>query len=297
MTIDKELYVDEILERFGMQQAAPISTPADPSIRLSKIMGPANDKEREEMDRVPYTSAVGSVLYTRLTRIDCLAAIAEVARFMQNPGLKHWRAVKRILRYLKATKTWGLCFKAADTDKWILTLYVDSGFAMDPDNRRSRYGYIVLLNGNAVAFGTGLTIRTATSTPEAEYVALAHGLKELLWTYQILLTMGIEVQLPMQIHEDNQACIQIADNPISQRRTRHVDIRYHFVRDYIEDGTVSVKYCPTAQMLADIMTKIMPKPTFARLRDKVINDVMKFIKPDFLLRISYCQALYNSFKT
>ena len=96
----------------------------------------------------------------------------------------------------------------------------------------------------------------------------------------------------MQIQEDNQACIQIADNPISQRRTRHVDIRYHFVRDYIEDGTVTVKYWPTAQMLADIMTKMMPKPTFVRLRDKIIGDVMQFIKPDFLLKISYCQALY-----
>ena len=103
---------------------------------------------------------------------------------------------------------------------------------MDPDNQRSRYGYIVLLNANPVAFGTDLTVKTATSTPEVEYVALTHGLKELLWTYQILLTMGIQVQLqlPMQIHEDNQACIQIADNPISQRRTRHVDIRYHFVK-------------------------------------------------------------------
>ena len=107
--------------------------------------------------------------------------------------------------------------------------------------------------------------------------------------------MGIEVQLPIQIQEDNQACIQIADNPVSQRRTRHMDIRYHFVRDYIEDGTVTVKYCPTQQMLADIMTKMMPKPTFTRLRNKIIGDVMKFIKPNFLVRISYCKQLYKSF--
>ena len=113
-----------------------------------------------------------------------------------------------------------------------------------------------------VSFGTGLTIKTVTSTPEAEYIAMAHGLKELLWTYQTLLTMGVQIQLPMAVHEDNQACIQIADNPISQRRTRHVDIRYHFVRDYIEDGTISVRYCPTADMLADIMTKAMNRPYF-----------------------------------
>ena len=128
---------------------------------------------------------------------------------------------------------------------------------MDPDRRRSRYGYLILLNANVVAFGTGLTQKTAPSTPVAEYIALAHGVKELLWTYQILLTMGVDIELPMRILEDNQTCILIADNPISQRRTRHTDIRYHFVRDYILDGTISVEYCPTKEMLADILTKAM----------------------------------------
>ena len=165
---------------------------------------------------------------------------------------------------------------------------------MDPDKRRSRYGYLILLNTNPVAFGTGLTKRTATSTPEAEYVALAHGLKELLWTYQILLTVGIDIQLPMTVHEDNQACIQIADNPISQRRTRHVDIRYHFVRDYIEDGTISMKYCSTKDMLADIMTKAMHKPTFEGLRNKIINDVTKFIDGDLLVSLAYCKSIYSN---
>ena len=248
------------------------------------------------MSHIPYSSAVGSVLYTRLTRIDCLAAIAEVARFMSNPGKKHWQAVKRILRYLKATKHWGLCYKSTRGGKklWKLTLYVDSGYAMDPDKRRSRYGYIILLNANPVAFGTGLTQRTATSTPEAEYIALAHGLKETLWTYQILLTMGIQIELPMTVFEDNQACIQIADNPISQRRTRHIDIRYHFVRDYIEDGTIAMQYCQSAQMLADIMTKIMPRPTFVKLRNKIIGDVMEFLQGDLLVSIAYCRSIYDN---
>ena len=215
---------------------------------------------------------------------------------MQNPGPAHWQAVKRILKYLKGTKTWGLCYKLTCQPgrKWTLTLYVDSGFAMDPDKRRSRYGYIIFLNGNAVAFGTGLAARTATSTPEAEYVAMAHGLKELLWTYQTLLTMGIDIQLSMQIMEDNQACIQIADNPISQRRTRHVDIRYHFVRDYINDGTVTLAYCATKDMLADIMTKIMPRAAFTKLRDKIIGDVMKFIGNDFLISLVLCDKIHDS---
>ena len=197
------------------------------------------------METRPYSSGVGSVLYTRLTRADAIAAIAEVARFMQDPGPAHWKTLKRIIRYLKSTRTWGLCYKSSWITKgtpWTLTLYVDSGFAMDPDKRRSRYGYLILLNANPVSFGTGLTTKTLPCTPVAEYVTLAHGLKELLWTYQMLCTMGINIKLPMRILEDNQATICIADNPISQRRTRYVDIRYHFVRDYINDGTVTVEY-------------------------------------------------------
>ena len=136
---------------------------------------------------------------------------------------------------------------------------------MGPDNRRSRYGYLILLNANPVAFGTGLTAKTAASTSEAEYIAMTHGLKELLWVYQTLMTMGLQVQLPITVMEDNQACIQVADNPVSQRKTRHIDIRYHFIRDYINDGTISVKYCPTEHMLVDLMMKIMSRPIFEGL--------------------------------
>ena len=297
MFVDQTSYVEDIAKRFGLHDAAPISTPADPSVRLSKSMGPDNETERVKMKQIPYKSAVGAVLYTRLTRADCIASIAEVARFMADPGIKHWQAVKRIIRYLKATKTWGLHFQSSNigtSAKWKLTLYVDSGYAMDPDRRRSRYGYIILLNSNMIAFGTGLTKYTSTSTPEAEYVALAHGLKELLWVYQLLLTMGVSIELPIKILEDNQACIQIADNPVSQRRTRHIDVRFHFIRDYVEDGTVALQYCNTKDMLADIMTKTMPRPEFQRLRGKIIKDVTAFLGDDMTAAVSYCRSIYKS---
>ena len=296
MTVDQSEYVRDIVAKFRMQDAAPIDTPADPYVQLTKAMGPENDKDKEAMSRIPYSSAVGSVLYTRLTRIDCLTAIAEVARFMHNPGQQHWKAVKRIIRYLKSTHQWGLCYRATmePGQQWTLTLYVDSSYANDPDKRRSRYGYIIFLNANPVSFGTGLSARTSSSTPEAEYVAMAHGVKELLWTFQTLLTIGISVRLPIVVMEDNQACIQIADNPVSQRRTRHMDVRYHFIRDQINDGIITVRYCATRDMLADVLTKVMPRPAFLRLRDKIVGDVMAFIRDDFLLSVGYCREIYNT---
>ena len=146
-----------------------------------------------------------------------------------------------------------------------------------------------------MSFGTGLSARTSNSTPEAEYVAMTHGVKELLWTFQTLLTIGISVRrLPIVVMEDNQTCIQIADNPVSQRRTRHMDVRYHFIRDQINDGIITVRYCVTRDMLADVLTKVMPRPAFLRLRDKIVGDVMTFICDDLLLSVGYCREIYNA---
>ena len=123
---------------------------------------------------------------------------------------------------------------------------------------------------------------------------MAHGVKELLWTFQTLLTIGISVRLPIVVMEDNQTCMQIADNPVSQRRTRHMDVRYHFIRDQINDGIITVRYCATRDMLADVLTKVMPRPAFLRLRDKIVGDVMEFIRDDFLLSVGYCREIYNT---
>ena len=105
--------------------------------------------------------------------------------------------------------------------------------------------------------------------------------------------MGLRIQLPIQIMEDNQSCICIADNPISQRRTRHIDIRYHFIRDYILDGTITVKYCPTKQMLVDILTKSLHRPIFTDLRDRIIGNILEFIDNDLFVSLAYCQSIYN----
>ena len=141
-----------------------------------------------------------------------------------------------------------------------MALYVDSDHASDPDTRKSRYGYIILVNGCPVAFGTGMRKKTSASTSESEYVALAHGLKELLWLVQILKAMGVKVMTPIPVYEDNQTCIAIATNRMSQKRTRYVDVRYHSIRDYVEDGTIQLFYCETTKMLADILTKVIPHP-------------------------------------
>ena len=249
------------------------------------------------MSKVPYAKAIGKVLYLRLTRVDILAAVAECAKFMSCAGRVHWRALKRILRYLSGTRHWGLVYRSTGktlNEPWDIVLYVDSNHAECPDTRRSRYGYLILLNGCPISFGTGMRKRCSASTPEAEYVALAHGLKELLWSIQMLTAMGIKVKLPAPVFEDNQTCIAIANNYMSQKRTRYVDIRYHFIRDYVKDGTIKLFYCETIKMLADILTKALPRPQHQRLRSQIMTDVLSYIEGDFLVQTAYCGAILHS---
>jgi hypothetical protein len=123
-----------------------------------------------------------------------------------------------------------------------------------------------------MSYGTGLQPKCASSTPVAEYVALASAVKEIIYVRQLLDELGIAIQLPIKVHEDNKTCIHIAKNPSAPRKTRHMDIRYHFVRDYHLEGIIHIDYCPSRLMIADIFTKALPRPAFRRLRQELISD-------------------------
>ena len=154
----------------------------------------------------------------------------------------------------------------------------DAFTAADVDTRRSRTGYVILVNNNVIDYGTAMQSKTATSTPVAEYVALASGLKQLLWISQIIEECEIKVNYPCQVHEDNEGCIAIANNPMAQKRTRHMEIRYHFIRDYVNDGKIKISHCPTTRMLADMLTKALPGPALTQQRARIMSDIK--VSPD-----------------
>jgi len=146
-------------------------------------------------------------LYFRLTRPDALQSILQCAKFSSNPGPEHWKAAIRVLKYLGTTRDQGLEYTSSGKsaqDPWKLEVYVDADHGGDLDTRKSRMGYIILLNGNIVSFASRMESRVTISTTMAEYIALSEAMKELIWIKNVVQEMGLKITMPLMVYEDNQ---------------------------------------------------------------------------------------------
>ncbi|KAL5742312.1 hypothetical protein ACOSP7_029044 [Xanthoceras sorbifolium] len=245
-------YIKKVLSRFNMQDAKPVSTPLGIHFRLSKEQSPKTEEERTHMAKVPYASAIGSLMYAMVcTRPDIAQAVGAVSRYMNNPGKIHWEAVKWILRYLRGTTNKTLCFKGGDTT---LTGYVDADLAGNVDIRKSTTGYVYTLGGTAVSWVSQLQKIVALSTTEAEYVAVTEASKEMVWLQSFLGELG-KKQEDNVLYCDSQSAIHLAKNPSFHSRTKHIQLRYHFIRSLLEDGILKLEKISGAQNPADMLTK------------------------------------------
>ena len=257
---------EKMLKKFGQTQAKSVSTPADLNVRLQK-----EDGVSKPVDTTLYQSIVGSLLYAAITtRPDIAQAVGVVSKFCANQNIT---AAKRILRYLKGTVYLGLSYKKCADEK--LIGYSDADWAGDMDDRHSTSGNVFLLAKGAVSWLSKKQATVALSTTEAEYVALSTATQEAIWLRRLLADVGKPLEEPIVINEDNQGAIAMAKNPVGHARTKHIDIRYHFVREGVQDGAIILKYVATGEMIADILTKPLPKCTFQKL---VIELGMKTVK-------------------
>ena len=251
-------YILGMLRRYGMADAKPSPTPADLSVKLVKC-----DDTSKSIDRVVYQSMVGSLLYVAMaTRPDIAHAVGVVSKFSSNPTQAHLTAVKRIMRYLKGTTDLGLKYTA---DSGNLIGYSDADWAGCLDDRHSTTGNLFLLSGGAISWMSKKQAVVALSTSEAEYIALSSATQEAVWLRRLLAELGAP-NSSVVLMEDNQGAIALAKNPIAHSRTKHIDIRYHYVREAVQDGLIELQYCPTNEMTADLLTKPLPKETFQRFR-------------------------------
>ena len=253
LCLTQQTYIMKVLQRFNMDQSKPVSTPLAAHFKLSSKECPRTEEEVEHMSCIPYSSAVGSLMYAMVcTRPDLSHAVSVVSRFMSKPGKVHWEAVKWIMRYLRGSTDVCLVFEG-QKNRGVVG-YVDSDYAGDLDKRRSLTGYIFTVFGCTISWKATLQSTVALSTTEAEYMALTEAVKESIWVQGLLDSFGLNQHVPI-VHCDSQSAIHLARNPVYHERTKHIDVRLHFVRESVSNGTVAVQKIATAENPADMMTK------------------------------------------
>ena len=216
------------------------------------------------MSKVPYDSVVGSLMYLMVcTRPDIAHAVGLVSRYMANPGSMHWEAVKWILRYLQGTSDVGLLFDAHCDGARSVIGYVDSDYGGDLDQRKSTSGYTFTFAGGCVSWRSTKQKCTSQSSTEAEYVAAAEATKEAIWLNNLVKDLGI-LQPFVDLHCDSNSALHIAANRMTHGRVKHIDIRYHFIRQAVADKQIELIKIDGKLNPADMLTKVIPFDSFSR---------------------------------
>lgn len=255
ISIDQSLYIQMILTRFGMNNCKPMWTPTDANVKLKK-----SENQQEILKNIPYQEIIGCLLYlSQGTRPDITYTVNSLSRYNNQPTNEHWMALKRVMRYLKATMSMKLVYKK-NVDE-IISGYCDSDWASNIEDRRSCTGYLFLFQGAAISWNSKKQQTIALSTSEAEYMALASSIQEALWLKQLADELQPELKgTPITLYCDNQSAINLSKNAVYHARSKHIDVRYHFIREKIAAKQIVVQYKCTGDMVADILTKGLHRP-------------------------------------
>src|SRR4051812_12745532 len=271
ISLHQKHFAAQILERFGMSECHPVATPLDPSIKLCRAPseGEISEKADKSANATHYQSIVGSLMYLMVsTRPDIASAIGIISQFATDPRQSHLSSAQRMLRYIKGTKNFKLTLGAITTgenpEKPTLSGYSDANWGNDLDSQRSTSGYIFLVSGGVISWSSKRQATVILSSTEAEYIALTQATKEAIWLWTFLNELGFHSNDATTIFEDNQSAITLAKNLVHQARTKHIDIRYHYIREILEFGDIRLEYIHTSNMVADALTKPLPRPAFEK---------------------------------
>ena len=248
---------DERLDAEDLKIARiPAKLPSCPNTRLKANEGVKINK--------PYRGILGQALHIAITcRPDIMTAVSLCGRYSENPSIEHWKALLRVLSYLSGSKDHVLRL-GGKFDEMTLSAYSDSDWAGDLDERKSRSGYLVLLNNSSIIWCSKIQQTVALSSTEAEYIALSLASRDVIWLRNLLRELGFAQESATVIFEDNDSCIKIAISTKQLPGTKHLDIRYHFIRQRINDGQICLESIRTANMVADCLTKALPVENFRK---------------------------------
>jgi transposase InsO family protein len=275
ITLDQELYITKALEKYGLQQCRVVSTPEV----VGAMDAGGNAALDSETDKERYMQITGTLMYAAIsTRPDIAHAVHTLASNMQAPRRRHMQAAERVLRYLAGTKDIGLVFgsrgggKVGDSrgrDIHVqveVCAFADADWANNKGDRKSISGWVAKVNGDPVSWASKKQRVVALSTCEAELYAEAAAIQEVLWLRGLMKELGLHTKAGSQVYGDNQSTIAVSQNGVRSERTKHVDVKYHFITETVEQGSVRLKWVPTTQQEADIFTKALAAPVFQLLR-------------------------------
>lgn len=200
------------------------------------------------------------------TRPDIAYAVSRAASKMAKPSVNDWIDVKRIFGYLMTTRNLGLYYGKDYKDEVTLEAYADADFAADYRDRKSRTGYIIFLNNCPIIWQSRKQRSVSTSTTEAEYMAASDAAQDLIWINQLLEETNLSGKVKCTLHMDNTAALNISKNPVNHGRSKHIDVRYHYLREKVNNGQLQVVYTRTEDMIADALTKPLPAHMLKDLR-------------------------------
>ncbi|KAK2440889.1 putative mitochondrial protein [Trifolium repens] len=264
LLIHQKKYVSDILKRFNMLNCNPASTPMETSSSLN------NDDEGKSVNSTHYKQMVGSLRYACNSRPDICHSVWIVSRFMQSPKLSHMQAVKKILRYLQGTVDYGILYSNTDGNQRRLVGYCDSDWSGDKVERKSTMGYVFTLFNCPISWCSKKQNVVALSTCEAEYISACNAACQGIWLQSLLQEMMIDVDEEIELRVDNKSAINLAKNPIAHGRSKHIETKFHFLRDQVTKGKIKLVYCKTEAQGADIFTKPLKIERFKDLR-KMLN--------------------------
>jgi hypothetical protein len=267
ISINQRAYIESMVEKFRLTNTKRVHTPMDPNVQYSAQQSPSSVNQVGRMKGIPYAEAIGSVLWpTVVSRPDTAFAVGVLSQFIQNPGQAHWDAVKRIISYLDTTKDLWLTF--GGNKNGLLEGYCDADWASQP-HRHSISGYSFHFGVGAISWSSKKQSIVTLSSTEAEYVAETHAAKEGIWLRSFIKEiMGIERD-PLTLKADNQGAIALAKDNKFHARTKHIDLRYHFIREAVDDGKIKMEYIPTTENVADIFTKSLARSRHEELVAKL----------------------------
>ncbi|PKU64369.1 Retrovirus-related Pol polyprotein from transposon TNT 1-94 [Dendrobium catenatum] len=258
--LSQSKYAADILQKAGMADCKSISSPiaSKTAFTGTSLLPPAQADFFKQL--------VGSLQYLTLTRPDIAYTVNRLCQHMHQPQEVHFQLLKRLLRYLKGTLSFGLPLVATTL---CLSAYSDSDWAGDPIDRRSTTGYCAFLGSNLISWQVKKQKTVARSSTEAEYRALATAAMDIIWLQRLLGEFGITSSSPTTLFCDNISSIALANNPVFHARTKHIEIDFHFVRECINNRLLQVAHIHTTDQLADLFTKALSLQRFQFLRHKL----------------------------